>query len=581
MAATAIAKSSKKHARNHRNGIVITLVVCFTLLLVLTTSLLRLKLSGADVTPPLKLNHLIKKACIHSPYPASCSAALTDTVSPPPHYHGTTALSLRHVLAAAINHTIVLVTAAREKIASSIPLQKLNAHEHNALRDCKEMLDQTYYELGESIVDLRGSGSSESYRNLKTLLSAAMTNENTCIDGFADLKETNSGARERFQIELAPISRMISNSLALIKYIETSNAESKIRSRLGFPPWMSARERMMLNRFGYRKPPQIRPNLVVAKDGTGHCRSIREAIEMAPSFSKIRFLIKIKSGVYEENVDIPRNKTNIMLAGDGMQSTVIASSRNFVDGFSTFTSATLNATFTSATLTVVGDRFLARDITILNRAGPEKHQAVALRATSTSAFFRCNITSYQDTLYAHSFHQLYVECVIQGTVDFIFGNAAAVFQNCLILARKPIRGQRNMITAQGRDDPNQNSGFSMQNCTIAAAPDLGLEDSRIFRTYLGRPWRNHSRTVIMNSYIGELVHPQGWYKWNKYSNLDTVEYVEYNNFGPGSETRRRVRWRGYKCNCTVDEVREFSVGPFLRGDDDWLLTTGFPFFLGP
>lgn len=227
---------------------------------------------------------------------------------------------------------------------------------------------------------------------------------------------------------------------------------------------------------------------------------------------------------------------------------------------------------------VVGDRFLARDLTIINTSGPEKHQAVALRVTSNAAFFRCEIISYQDTLYAHSLRQFYRECIIQGTIDFIFGNAAALFEDCTILARKPLPGQANMVTAQGRQDPNQNTGISLQNCVIAAAQDFTVAERRNFSTFLGRPWRNYSRTVIMRSYIGELVHKQGWCEWDMYSTLDTVEYIEYMNFGPGADTRKRVSWEGYRKNCSEDVARQFTALAFLHGADDWLESTVFPLF---
>lgn len=63
------------------------------------------------------------------------------------------------------------------------------------------------------------------------------------------------------------------------------------------------------------------------------------------------------------------------------------------------------------------------------------------------------------TRYTHSLRQFYRECDIYGTVDFIFGNAAAIFQNCSLFARKPLPDQKNIFTAQGRSDPNQNTGI--------------------------------------------------------------------------------------------------------------------------
>lgn len=219
---------------------------------------------------------------------------------------------------------------------------------------------------------------------------------------------------------------------------------------------------------------------------------------------------------------------------------------------------------------VIGDRFLAKGITVMNTAPAEKHQAVAVRVTSNSAFYQCHFRSHQDTLYAHSLRQFYRNCTIEGTVDFIFGNAAAIFQNCLIVVRKPLLNQKNMITAQGREDPNQNTGISLQNCAIVASPELSLSDKYKFSTYLGRPWRNYSRTVVMKSYLGDLIHPKGWFQWNKYSTLDTIEYIEYMNYGPGSDTSDRVNWRGYRKNCSEDLAKKFIVGGFSHGADEWL-----------
>lgn len=82
--------------------------------------------------------------------------------------------------------------------------------------------------------------------------------------------------------------------------------------------------------------------MIVSSNGTGNYTTIGEAIAVAPNMSMNRFVIRIKAGIYEENVLIPREKINIMLVGDGMNSTIIKGWRNFADGFSTFASATLS-----------------------------------------------------------------------------------------------------------------------------------------------------------------------------------------------------------------------------------------------
>ncbi|KAE9604632.1 putative pectinesterase [Lupinus albus] len=122
---------------------------------------------------------------------------------------------------------------------------------------------------------------------------------------------------------------------------------------------------------------------------------------------------------------------------------------------------------------VNGRGFIGNDITFSNTVGPEKNQSIALRSDfDLSVFYRCGIFGYQDTLFAHTMRQLYRECTITGTIDFIFGNATAVFQNCQILARKGKQNQKNTIKALVARYPNQISSFSIQSCNISADNDL-------------------------------------------------------------------------------------------------------------
>ncbi|KAJ4904147.1 hypothetical protein Rs2_18098 [Raphanus sativus] len=216
----------------------------------------------------------------------------------------------------------------------------------------------------------------------------------------------------------------------------------------------------------------------------------------------------------------------------------------------------------------MGDGFIARDITFVNSAGPSAEQAVALRVgADKSVVYRCSIEGYQDSLYTHSKRQFYRDTDITGTVDFVFGNSAVVFQSCNFVARKS--GQKNFVTAQGRSNPGQNTGISIHNCKITAQST----------TYLGRPWKEYSRTVVMQSFLGGSIPPSGWSPWSGGFGLKTLFYGEFGNSGPASSVSGRVKWAGYHSSLTVKEAEGFTVAGFIGGTM-WLPSTGVSFDSG-
>ncbi|KAA8545198.1 hypothetical protein F0562_019913 [Nyssa sinensis] len=316
----------------------------------------------------------------------------------------------------------------------------------------------------------------------------------------------------------------------------------------------------------------VSQTVVVNPNGSGDFTNISAALAAAPNntdSSKGYFLIYVVAGVYQEYVSIAKNKQYVMMIGDGINQTIITGNRSVDDGWTTFN---------SATFAVVGQGFVAVNITFRNTAGAIKHQAVAVRnGADLSSFYSCSFEAYQDTLYSHSLRQFYRECDIYGTVDFIFGNAAAVFQSCNMYPRLPMQGQFNAITAQGRTDINQNTGTSIQNCSIKAADDLASSNGTT-QTFLGRPWKQYSRTIYMQSFIDKLIDPAGWTPWSGDFALNTSYYAEYNNTGPGSVTANRVTWPGYHIINATDAAN-FTVSNFISGDN-WLPTTAVPYTSG-
>ncbi|XP_074564994.1 pectinesterase-like [Curcuma longa] len=478
--------------------------------------------------------------------------------------------SLPDVICATIKASETAVNAAAENCSIYLRHHSyaLDGRQRYAITDCLDLFSQTVNQLVAAWSRLSSGNASSRVEDVRTMLSAAITNQYTCLDGFAYVGH-DGGYRQVIEGRIYHVSHMISNSLAMVRKIprrvprrrEALEGYGAVDAASGFPEWVSPKDRRLLQT-------ETRVDLVVAKDGNGDFTTVSEAVAAAPTNSMERFVIYVKAGTYLENVEVPMSKTNLMLMGDGIGKTVIKARRNVVDGWTTFR---------SATVAVVGDGFLMRDVTVENSAGPRKHQAVALRVgADLSAFHRCSFVGYQDTLYVHTLRQFFYDCDVYGTVDFIFGNAAVVLQKCRLYARRPLPGQKNTFTAQGRADPNQNTGISIHRCQVTAASSLVPVQSS-FRTYLGRPWMEYSRTVFMQSFLGRLIEPAGWLEWDGSFALSTLFYGEYMNSGPGADTTGRVTWPGYRVINSSTEASAFTVESFINGDQ-WL--TSVPFIPG-
>ncbi|MED6180260.1 hypothetical protein PIB30_008760 [Stylosanthes scabra] len=420
-----------------------------------------------------------------------------------------------------------------------------------ALQDCRLLAELNYdflYSTQETVNKSSSVLQSSHAEDIVTQLSATLTNQQTCLEGLESTASDQS-VKSYVSSILSNDTRLHSMSLCLVKRgwapdkkMKHSWKQNKMPKRLRD---MYGSSKGNHGHLHLRKLLQttdsvnVRDMVTVSKDGSGNFTTINEAISAAPNNSAASdgyLIVFIKEGVYEEYVSIDKHKKHLMLVGDGINHTIITGDHNVVDGFTTFNSATFS---------VVGEGFVAVNITFRNTAGPSKHQAVALRSgADLSAFYMCSFEGYQDTLYTHSMRQFYSDCDIYGTVDFIFGNAAVVFQNCNIFPRLPMSGQFNTITAQGRTDPNQNTGMSIHNATVRPADDLAPLVGSV-QTYLGRPWKQFSRTVIMESFLDGFVDPAGWHDWSGNFALSTLYYAEHNNSGAGSSTVGRVLWPGY------------------------------------
>ncbi|CAN6245849.1 unnamed protein product [Urochloa humidicola] len=521
--------------------------------------------SASSAPPPSSAN--VALICRSTPYPSACENALTSSEARSARPRG-------DPFAASVRFAMARATKARS-LARNLSAAALAPAPASGMRDCAELLDISLSQLRDA---RRRRGADPAGATM--WLSAALTNQGTCNDSLAAAASPLRG-RDAVRRQVAALAQYISTALALhVKNVKgvaggggvTPAAATSPNKGTEFPPWLSEHDRRLLE--SPATDDVVTADAVVALDGSGTHGSINEAVAAVTAAvveteasggrgagGSRRKVIRVKAGRYKESVSISYRQENVMLVGDGKGKTIIDGNKSVAGGYTTFSSATFAA---------MGAGFIAKGLSIINSAGPGMGQAVALLVGGDrSVVYQCEIKAYQDTLFTHSNRQFYAEDDISGTVDFIFGNSAAVFQGCYIQARRPIRGQQDVVTAQGRADPNQNTGISIHRCRIAAASDLGETP-----VYLGRPWKQYSRVAVMESNLDGSVAPAGWLAWPDQPEASTTLYYgEYRNSGAGAGTTGRVTWTGVHTSMSTADATGFTVKKFIMGDS-WLAATG-------
>ena len=288
----------------------------------------------------------------------------------------------------------------------------------------------------------------------------------------------------------------------------------------------------------------VRAEIIVASDGSGDVRTVREAIDKVPAANKHRVVIRIKQGTYVEQVSIPADKPFISFIGESAEKTKI-----------TFNLSNKVAGSTSATFSIYigGHDFHAENITFENSFGAGS-QAVAVLVDADRAVFRnCRFLGWQDTLYAKNGRQYYENCYIEGHVDFIFGEAAAVFENCIIHSKGD-----GYIAAPMRFSADEPTGFVFLNSTLTSSD---TKDG----VFLARPWRDYGRTIFINTKMNAAIRPEGWNHWLP-EREKTAFFAEYNSSGSGANPTARVKWAR---QLNDEEAKSFLTLSFLKARDGW------------
>lgn len=304
----------------------------------------------------------------------------------------------------------------------------------------------------------------------------------------------------------------------------------------------------------------IPSQLIVAQDGSGDYTTVGAAIEAVPENNTQPVEIAIRDGIYEEVVTVPANKPFVSFVGESAEHTIITYD-NYA-GREKPTGGTYG-TSGSATVFVYANDFKATNLTIRNtfdRNSVETTgtQAVALYARGERMIFdHVRLLGRQDTLYAHSGSQYYVNSYIEGDVDFIFGGARAVFDNCEIVSADRGSSTNNGYITAASTQITQPYGFLFVNSRL-------VSDAAPGTVYLGRPWHPSGdvnaigSVLFMNCELGAHIHQEGWTNMSGFL-ASEARFYEYNNSGPGVEINEHRR------QLTAEQAQEYTIANVLGG----------------
>lgn len=311
--------------------------------------------------------------------------------------------------------------------------------------------------------------------------------------------------------------------------------------------------------FAFAQAVTYPSKFTVALDGSGDFKTIQEAVNAVRDLSQQQVTIYIKNGVYHEKLVIPTWKKRISLVGQSKDSTIIAyndhSGKVNPDGKDAFGKDKIT-TYTSYTVLVQGDDCRIENLTIQNTAG-RVGQAVALHVEGDRfVAINCSLTGNQDTLYTATSgsRQYYIDCYIEGTTDFIFGEATAVFQNCTI------KSLTNSFITAASTTARQQYGYVFFDCKLIADPSAT-------KVFLGRPWRPNAKTVFINTEMGSHIVPVGWDNWRNPDNEKSVVYAEYNSKGEGAKLKERAKWSK---QLSRKELKKYTLKRIFNSEIDWI-----------
>lgn len=302
--------------------------------------------------------------------------------------------------------------------------------------------------------------------------------------------------------------------------------------------------------------------------------NLTAALASLPSDSSTQ-IIFVYPGTYNEQVPSISRSGPVMIIGYTEANPGQTYSGNTVTitnarGLSVSPLPTGHSDAETATIATGSTKISMYNINIINSDNLDGSQSsyVTLAASiygNHIGFYGCSFIGWQDTLLTgeKTGYQYYESCLLEGATDYIWGYSAAYFKGCTIGSKKA----KSAITAQSRASSSAIGGYIFDQCLFKASDDATVDLTQL--VYLGRPYSSYAKVVVKNSYLTDIIHPQGWKVWSTTSpNTDHITFAEYNNSGPGNwenNAAARVSWQ----NCTLLTSDSYPLASFMDSTD-WI-----------
>lgn len=325
---------------------------------------------------------------------------------------------------------------------------------------------------------------------------------------------------------------------------------------------------------------EVHIKITVGSDTDCDFTSIADALRSIPSDNKVPTTIYIKNGTYHEKVMVM--VPFVTLEGEDKEKTVITygdyAKMTFPDG-------SFIRTFNTYTVFIGADDVTIKNMTIENTAGLGETvgQAVALYVEGSRVKVEdTRLLANQDTLFTGPLphkpvegndfggpmegkerivgKQYYKNCYIEGNIDFIFGSAIAIFDHCELFSIDLGKEENGYVTAASTYEGAE-FGYVFMDCRFTS-------NAKAETVYLGRPWREYAKTVLIDCEIGPHIHREGWHDWDKELARAVSYYGEYNSTTPDGrsvDTTNRVAWSH---RLTKEEAGMYTLERIL-GAEQW------------